>query len=102
MRRLLALPELARKYGATTINVLYTPKHADAEPTQLAPNGNAYYTLPICLDVLIKNKVWLAYDDEYDTIDRPAYLIGVGNHWLNTLTDDHRNRRIDITEYTLK
>lgn len=101
MRKLLTLPELARKYGATTINVAYNPKHADAEPEHIAPSGQPYYTLPISLDVLIKNKVWLAYDADTDTIDRPNYLIGVGNHWLNVLTDDHKNRRIDITEYTI-
>lgn len=98
---LLKIPELAKIYGATTINVAYKPKHADAQPTQTSPNGLPYYTLPICLDVLIKNKVWLAYDADADTIARPQHLIGVGNHWLNTLTDDHKNRRIDITLYTI-
>lgn len=103
MNSLLLLPELCRKYGVTTINVAYQPKHADAEPTQRHPETNKpYYTLPVCLDVLIKNKVWLAYDGETDTIARPDYLIGVGNHWLQTLTDDHKNRRIDIIQYTLE
>jgi hypothetical protein len=103
MRNLLLLPELAQKYGVTTINVAYEAKHADAEPTHRHPDTNKpYYTLPIALDVLIKNKVYLAYDDETDTIARPDYLIGVGNHWLQTLTDDHKNRRIDITQYTIR
>lgn len=101
MRHLLKLPELARLYGATTINVAYEPKHADAKPMNIAPNGIAYYTLPMSLDVIIRNKVWLAYDDEKDTIVRPTTIIGVGNHWLNTLTDDHRNKRIDITNYLI-
>ena len=100
-RHLLLLPELAKKYDQRTINVAYTPKHADAEPVQRTLHNTPYYTLPISLDVLIKNKVWLAYDDENDTIVRPAYLVGVGNHWLNTLTDDHKNRRIDITHYLI-
>lgn len=102
MKRLLKLPELAKLYGATTINVAYHPKHADAKPINISPNGIPYYTLPMSLDVIIRNKVWLAYDDETDTIARPSQLIGVGNHWLNTLTDDHKNRRIDITQYTIK
>jgi phosphoribulokinase len=103
MRNLLLLPELARKYGVTTINVAYEAKHADAEPINRHPDTNKpYYTLPIALDVLIKNKVYLAYDDETDTIARPDYLIGVGNHWLQTLTDDHKNRRIDINQYTIR
>lgn len=101
MKRLLKLPELAKLYGAKTINVAYTPKHADAEPINITADGIPYYTLPMSLDVIIRNKVWLAYDDETDTIARPQHLIGVGNHWLNTLTDDHKNRRIDITKYTI-
>ena len=100
-RRLLLLPELAKKYDQRTINVAYVPKHSDAEPTQRTLNNMPYYTLPISLDVLIKNKVWLAYDDENDTIVRPNYLVGVGNHWLNSLTDDHKAKRIDITHYII-
>lgn len=101
MRKLLLIPELAQKYGITTINVAYNPKNNDAAPTQLSANGIPYYTLPVSLDVLIKNKVWLAYDTDNDTIVCPNHLIGVGNHWLNTLTGDHSNRRIDIKNYTL-
>lgn len=101
-RKLLQIPELAKKYNATTINVAYVPKHFDAEPNQTDPNTKlAYYTLPVCLDVLIKNKVWLAYDAEKDTIVTPKTLIGVGNHWLNTFRDDHKNRRIDVNHYTI-
>lgn len=99
-RILIALPELAKKYDIKTINVAYNPKHQDAEPQNInAETKISYYTLPICLDLLVKNKVWLSYDDETDTITRPDYLIGVGNHWLQTLTDDHKNRRIDIQNY---
>lgn len=102
MKHLIKLPELAKLYDVKTINVAYEPKHADAEPTLVNQKGIPFYTIPISLHVLIKNKVWLAYDDETDTIARPQHLIGVGNHWLNTMTDDHKNRRIDITNYLIK
>lgn len=101
MRYLLTLPELAKKYNQQTINVAYMPKHQDVAINPVGNSGICYYTLPIALDVLIKNKVWLAYDTDNDTIVRPPHLVGVGNHWLNTLTDDHKNRRIDINQYTL-
>ena len=98
---LIALPELAKKYNIKTINVGYTPKHADAEPMTKTNNGLAYYTLPMCLDVLIKNKIWLAYDFEKDLITYPQNIIGVGNHWLSTLQDDNKNKRIDINLYLI-
>ena len=102
MRKLLMIPELAKKYNITEMNVMYYPKHNDALPINKMYNKLPYYKIPISLDVLIKNKVWIAYDDENDTIITPDYLIGVGNHWIQVLRDDHKNRRIDISEYLLK
>ena len=100
MRTLIALPELAKKYDIKTINVGYNPKHADANPEYINPETKIpYYTIPISLDLLIKNKVYLAYEDEHDAIITPDILIGVGNYWLKTLNDDHKNRRIDIQNY---
>lgn len=100
-QKLIALPELAQTYNIQTINVAYNPKHADAKPTQTTQNGVAYYTLPICLDVLIKNKIWLAYDITTKLITYPQTIIGVGNHWLTTLQDDNKNNRIDINQYLI-
>lgn len=99
MRTLIDLPKLAKAYNVNTINVAYTPHKNDPEPTQTSQKNLAYYTLPINIDLLVKNKVWLAYDHENHTIARPNYIIGVGNHWLNTVGDDHRNGRLDITQY---
>lgn len=100
-QKLIALPELAKAYDISTINVAYTPKHADAKPTLITQNNIPYYTLPICLDVLIKNKIWLAYDIDKDLITYPQNLIAVGNHWLQTLQDDNKYKRIDITQYLI-
>lgn len=99
MRTLINLPKLAKAYNVNTINVAYEPRKDEPEPTQTSQKNLPYYTLPINIELLVKNKVWLAYDDENNTIARPNYIIGVGNHWLNTVDDDHRNRRLDITQY---
>jgi hypothetical protein len=38
-------------------------------------------------------------DHQTDELSYSKRLIGVNNYWLTQLSDDHKNKRIDLTEY---
>lgn len=87
-RKLCNINKLLQKYNVDTINVGY--KTSD---------GIKYITIPPAIDLLMQLKVWIAYDTQTDELSFSKRLIGVNNYWLTQLSDDHKNKRIDLTEY---
>lgn len=88
-RKLCDIEKLTKKYNIENINVAYvTPD-----------DPKNYITIPPALDLLIQLKVWIAYDAQTDELIFSKRLIGVDNYWLTQLSDDHKNKRIDLTEY---
>lgn len=88
-RKLLKIEELAKKYNVDRLNVLYqNDKH---QPD--------FITIPLSIDLFIQLKVWIAYDPKTDELSYSKRLIGVNNYWLTQLSDDHKNKRIDLNDY---
>lgn len=88
-RKLCDIEKLTKKYNVKNINVAYiTPE-----------KYKNYITIPPALDLLIQLKVWIAYDAQTDQLMFSKRLIGVDNYWLTQLSDDHKNKRINLTEY---
>lgn len=88
-RLLLNLPKLLNKYNQTTINIGFK-----------SDRPNSYITIPIEFDLIVRLKAWISYDSATDQLSISQYLIGVDNHWISTLIDDHKNKRIDLNLYT--
>lgn len=87
-RKLCNISKLLKKYNVENINAGYK-----------TPDGIKYITIPPELDLLIQLKIWIAYDTQTDELSFSKRLIGVNNYWLTQLSDDHKNKRIDLTEY---
>lgn len=88
-RKLCDIEKLLKTYNVENINVAYiTPD-----------DPKNFITIPPALDLLIQLKVWIAYDTKTDELSFAKRLIGVNNYWLTQLSDDHKNKRIDLTEY---
>lgn len=85
-RKLLNLTKLMEHYGQTSINVRYYN----------ATDETDVVTLPLSHRLFIKFKAYIAYDSVNRIMYISPYLLGVNNHWLSTLKDDHANNRISL------
>lgn len=88
-RKLVNIPAICEKYNVKTINVRY--KDPD--------NPNAHISIPVKFDLIVRLKVWIAYDKTTQQLHTSNGIIGVDNFWLDTLAGDVANGRIDITQY---
>lgn len=88
-RKLVNIPAICDKYDVKQINVRY--KDPD--------NPDAYIAIPVKFDLIVRLKVWIAYDKGSRRLHTSNGIIGVNNYWLDTLAGDVANGRIDITQY---
>ena len=53
------------------------------------------------IDWCVRTKTYISYDEQSDQIYLSENLKLGMNHWISTLLDDHKNKRIDIKQYYL-
>lgn len=85
-RRLLNLKQLCSHYG---IQELFINQSDDDDLVAIPPKKDVYIPL----------KCYIAYDYATGQIYISQRLITPKNHWLNTLKDDLKNKRIDYNDY---
>lgn len=89
-RKLIDIPKLLAKYNVQNIHITY-------------PHDDKLQSLeiPIHIELLIMLKCYISIDVETDEIYVARNLRGGANYWLTQILDDHKNKRIDLREYTI-
>ena len=90
-RELVNIEKIAKKYKVETITINYKDKDS--------ANGMGYIDIPIKIDLIVRLKAWISYDLKTDTLVYSHYIIGGKNYWITQLQQDHKNKRIDISQY---
>ena len=90
-RKLVNLIKLCEHYNQKTINIAY-----EYNPTA---KKIEYINTPLSVNIFIRMKCYIAYLPDENRLIISNNLIGVDNYWLQQLENDHKNNRIDLTEY---
>lgn len=90
-RKLVNLEKLCKHYNQKTINIAFD-YNEDTKKIE-------YITSPLNVNIFIRMKCYIAYLTDENRLIISNNLIGVDNYWLQQLENDHKNNRIDLTEY---
>jgi len=90
-RKLLDIEKLADHYKVTGIEVAYKNRE----------DPRAHIVIPPKIDLFLLLHVWISYDTDIDRLTfAPCLRNGSTNYWLTQLLDDHKNKRIDLADFT--
>jgi len=88
-RKLLNLPKLFKHYKVKNIKYRYEDDTGKEK----------FLTVPISYRLFVKLTIWIAYETKFDEMYISENIRGGENHWISTLIDDHKNKRIDLNDY---